>query len=192
MKEASFLAGRTGGTMNDRHYAGFWRRALAMMIDGVILYFIVVFLMIIGMAALWNGSVPQSALHSLRLNGTTAHFFMTWFLAAFLVKMSYFTYFHGTVGQTPGKMILRIRVEQIDGEAMTLGIGFLRWVGYIISSLPLYLGFVWIGVDPQKRGWHDRIAGTIVVRMDIGKAGVPLRAPTEPDENSLDKEGNIL
>ena len=148
--------------------------------------------MIIGLIALWKGSVPQGVFHSLRFDGTTAYFIVTWFFAAFLIKMSYFTYFHGTSGQTPGKMMLRIRVEQIDGEEMTLGIGFLRWVGYIISSLTLYLGFLWIGIDPQKRGWHDWIAGTVVVRLSTGDADVAKVAAMETDEKSLDKEGNIL
>jgi uncharacterized RDD family membrane protein YckC len=178
--------------MRDSHYAGFWRRALAMMIDGFILYLIGVFLLIVGMIALWKGSLPLAGYHSLRFSGTTAYFFVTWVCLAFLVKMSYFTYFHGTSGQTPGKMVLRIRVEQIDGEEMTLGIGFLRWVGYIISSLPLYLGFLWIGLDPQKRGWHDRIAGTVVVRLNSGPAEVPQTAAMDADEKSLDKDGNIL
>ena len=178
--------------MENKHYAGFWQRALAMMIDGIILSFIAFFFMIIGMVALWKASAPQDGLHALRFNGTMAYFFMTWFIAAFLFKMFYFTYFHGTFGQTPGKMILRIRVQQIDGEEMTLGIGFLRWVGYIISGLPLYLGFLWIGIDPQKRGWHDRIAGTVVVRRRNDENHVSRVTAMENDEKSLDKEGNIL
>lgn len=178
--------------MRDSHYAGFWRRVLAMMIDGAILFFIGVSLLIIGVLALWKGSIPLGGFHSLRFSDTTAYFFITWLFASFLVKMSYFTYFHGTSGQTPGKIILRIRVEQVDGEEMTLGIGFLRWVGYIISTLPLYLGFLWIGLDPRKRGWHDWIAGTVVVRLKNGEEVVPRTAAMESGEKPLDKEGNIL
>lgn len=166
-----------------------------MTIDGAILYFTGVFFMIIGMIAFWNGAMPQGGFQTIRPGSTAVYLLMTWFLAAFLFNMLYFTYFHGTCGQTPGKMLLRIRVEQIDGEEMTLGLGFLRWVGYIISSLPLYLGFLWVGLDPRKRGWHDRIAGTVVVIMKIDDADVPLGSvmkDDETDEKSLDNQSNIL
>jgi uncharacterized RDD family membrane protein YckC len=39
-----------------------------------------------------------------------------------------------------------------------------RYVGYIISTIPLCLGFLWVGFDSKKQGWHDKIAGTVVVR----------------------------
>jgi len=61
-------------------------------------------------------------------------------------------------------MIFGLKVVQSTGEKMTLGVGFLRWVGYIISGMVFYLGFIWIAFDGKKQGWHDKIAGTVVVR----------------------------
>jgi uncharacterized RDD family membrane protein YckC len=78
--------------------------------------------------------------------------------------MVYFTYFHGATGQTPGKMALGLKVIQNTGAPMTFGVAFLRWVGYIISGIILDLGFAWIAFDRKKRGWHDMIAATYVVR----------------------------
>jgi uncharacterized RDD family membrane protein YckC len=52
---------------------------------------------------------------------------------------------------------------------MTFGLAFLRWVGYLISTLAIYLGFLWIAFDRKARGWHDIIAGTVVV---TGKKGL--------------------
>ena len=40
----------------------------------------------------------------------------------------------------------------------------LRYIGYYISLLPLMLGFFWVGWDKRKQGFHDKIAGTVVVK----------------------------
>ena len=102
--------------------------------------------------------------------------------------MFYFTYFHGAGGQTPGKMIFGLKVVQSTGEQMTFGIAFLRWVGYIISGTVFYLGFVWIAFDGRKRGWHDKIAGTVVIRVGNIVDG----SAFTPEEKDLDKEGDFL
>ena len=39
-----------------------------------------------------------------------------------------------------------------------------RYFGYYVSTIPLFLGFVWVAFDPRKQGWHDKLAGTVVVR----------------------------
>ena len=54
---------------------------------------------------------------------------------------------------------------------MTFGLAFLRWVGYILSGIFLYLGFLWIAWDGRKQGWHDKIAGTVVVRRPAPPTG---------------------
>jgi uncharacterized RDD family membrane protein YckC len=71
---------------------------------------------------------------------------------------------------------------------MTFGLAFLRWVGYIISAVVLYLGFVWIAFDAKKQGWHDKIAGTVVIRV----RNIVDRPAYTPDEKGLDKEGDFL
>lgn len=40
----------------------------------------------------------------------------------------------------------------------------MRWIGLVISFIVVLLGVIWVGFDPKKQGWHDKIAGTIVVR----------------------------
>ena len=68
------------------------------------------------------------------------------------------------MGATPGKMALGLQIVREDGSQLGLGACFLRYVGYIISGLALGLGFLWIIWDPKKQGWHDKIAGTLVVK----------------------------
>jgi len=80
-----------------------------------------------------------------------------------LINVGYYTYFHGITGQTPGKMAMGLKVIQATGEEMTLGIAFLRYVGSIVSSLCFLLGYIWVAFDRRKQGWHDKIAGTVVI-----------------------------
>ena len=55
-------------------------------------------------------------------------------------------------------------VDASTGEKATLTQCALRYIGYFISGAVLMLGYIWIGIDSRKRGWHDMIAGTAVVR----------------------------
>ena len=80
-----------------------------------------------------------------------------------LVNLAYFIYFWSTTGQTLGMMAMRIRVARVDGQPLTVSTGILRVIGYIISAIPLGLGLWWVIWDPQKQGWHDKIASTVVV-----------------------------
>jgi uncharacterized RDD family membrane protein YckC len=77
--------------------------------------------------------------------------------------MIYFTYFIGICGKTPGKMVFGLKVIRENGEAPGFGTAFLRWIGYFLSSLPLNLGFIWIAFDSKKQGFHDKLAGTVVI-----------------------------
>lgn len=79
--------------------------------------------------------------------------------------IAYPIYFIGKTGATPGKKIMKIKV--IDKETQ-LAPGYLKaflreFVGRFIASIFLYLGYFWILWDKEKQGWHDKIAGTVVV-----------------------------
>ena len=83
-----------------------------------------------------------------------------------LVSIVYFTTFTAVRGQTPGKMAVGIRVVGEDDRPPGLGTALLReTVGRLVSTIPFYLGFLWMAWDAEKRGWHDKIAGTWVVRV---------------------------
>jgi len=175
-------------------YGGFWRRAFAFLIDNAILHFVFASFFVIGIAALGLGTSFARGNFSLgRLTGLTLAYLVVYHLSMGLISMFYFTYFHGIVGQTPGKMILRLKVLQANGQDLKPGIAFLRWVGYIVSGLAFNLGFIWIAFDAQKRGWHDMIARTIVVRLESATAAsIAVPASAGADEKYLDKEGQLL
>ena len=77
----------------------------------------------------------------------------------------YNAYFIYTWGQTPGKMLLNIQVVDAHGDKPNLIRVVLReFLGKVVSRSTLLIGYLWIIWDPRKRGWHDYIGGTYVVR----------------------------
>lgn len=67
-------------------------------------------------------------------------------------------------GQTVGKKAMGIKIVKADGSAFGLVPAIIRYVGYIISGVVIFIGFIWIAFDANKQGWHDKIAGTYVVK----------------------------
>lgn len=152
--------------MADKRFGGFWRRLLAYGIDSIILYLVSLILILIGILALKLGGVSFGSIVMMGdLPLGAGLFAAVYVVTTLLTGMIYFIWFHGTVGQTPGKMLFGLRVIQISGEKMTLGVAFLRWVGCLVSGLVFLLGFIWIAFDGRKQGWHDKIAATLVIRM---------------------------
>jgi uncharacterized RDD family membrane protein YckC len=91
--------------------------------------------------------------------------------------ITYFVYpifFWVLIGQTPGKMLLGLRVTRLDGQRIGVGRAFLRVLGYWVSAICLFIGFIWILFDARRQGWHDKIAGTYVVyyRPQRGRVGL--------------------
>jgi len=182
--------------MADKRFGGFWRRLLAYGIDIIILYILSWILFLIGILALGLRGISFQRIAMTGEIPPGMGLFMIVYLATTIIAgIIYFTWFHGTVGQTLGKMLLCLRVIQASGEKMTPGVAFLRWVGYIISGLPLCLGFLWIAFDGRKQGWHDKIAATLVVRTGYeseGTAALGQEDASEPTEKCLDKREDIL
>jgi uncharacterized RDD family membrane protein YckC len=81
-------------------------------------------------------------------------------------------------GQTVGKWLLGIRVQQLDGARLKPRRALLRLIGYVLSALPLYAGFWWV-VGPRRMAWHDWLARSEVVYRERPPApespGVRLR-----------------
>ena len=67
---------------------------------------------------------------------------------------------------TPGKILLEITIVDAEtggkpSNAQLIG----RYFAYYVSALPIMLGFIWVGFDKRKQGWHDKLAGTLVVKQ---------------------------
>ena len=142
---------------------GFWIRFMAAVIDSVILNTINGILIVIGIIALGLG--PSGIEELLRGGIERMSLLLPYYLCSGVITVVYYTFFHGSTGQTPGKMICRLKVVQLNGEQLGYGKAFLRWAGYLVSGFALYLGYLWAAWDSNKQAWHDKIAGTYVVRI---------------------------
>jgi uncharacterized RDD family membrane protein YckC len=88
------------------------------------------------------------------------------------VFFGYFVLLTGIFGQTPGKFVAGIVVVDREGRTPGVGVAIPReMIGKFVSIIALGIGLLWILYDPSRQGWHDKIAGTYVVRK--ADAGVP-------------------
>jgi uncharacterized RDD family membrane protein YckC len=69
-------------------------------------------------------------------------------------------------GTTLGGAILGLRLIRLDGRTLDWQTAAVRVLGSLVSLLPLGLGFFWVAWDDQYQSWHDRIAGTTIVKTD--------------------------
>jgi len=69
---------------------------------------------------------------------------------------------------TPGKLATRLCVvDSESGDTLSIGKCVVRYLGYTLSALPLGLGYLWVIWDPRRQAWHDKLAGSVVVRKQI-------------------------
>lgn len=80
-----------------------------------------------------------------------------------LIVAMYFVMFWSLTGRTVGKWLLGLRVIDERGHAPTIGHCVIRVIGYLVSMMVFWLGFVWVIVDDNRRAWHDHMARTWVV-----------------------------
>lgn len=69
-------------------------------------------------------------------------------------------------GQTPGKMLLKIRVVKADGTPFNDWEPVVRYFGYLINSAVVMLGWLWAAIDRYNQGWHDKIVRTYVIKAE--------------------------
>lgn len=136
-------------------YVGFGQRLAAFAIDALVLFVVVGPLVF---ALYGRGYIARPA-------GGFAGFwnFALQVLAPALAVILFWRY----CGATPGKIAVSAKIvdARSGGRPGTVRL-VARFFAYIASGLPLFLGFVWIAIDRRKQGWHDKIAGTVVVYDD--------------------------
>ena len=138
-----------------RHHAGFKRRLLAFLLDSVILLLVNTILLY---TLFYAGLVQPPGL----LAEDRAQPLLD--LVDLLLPALFHVGFWITLSATPGKLMLECRVvDARTGQRPTLSQALLRFIGYWLSAIPLFLGFLWILWDRNKQGWHDKLAKTVVV-----------------------------
>jgi uncharacterized RDD family membrane protein YckC len=133
-------------------YVGFWARVGAAIIDSILMAIILVPIgRLFGIGTDFESTLRLDSPANIMVNGV---------LPAVAIIL-----FWAYRQATPGKMVIGAKIV----DAKTLGkpstgqlIG--RYFSYYLSSIVLLLGFIWVGFDARKQGWHDKLAGTLVVR----------------------------
>jgi uncharacterized RDD family membrane protein YckC len=137
--------------------AGFWVRVVAFMVDMFLasgLQFGLTFLLGLLIGAVIRGEAEMKTMLAL------TQFFST------VVGITYYVFFTGYCGQTPGKMAVRVKVVRTDGEAVGYGRAFFREViGKFVSAVILGIGYLMVAFDRQKQGLHDKMASTYVIKL---------------------------
>jgi len=133
-------------------YVGFWPRVGASLIDTILVGIIIwpILTAVYG-ESYWLGENF--------VQGPT-DFLLSWIFPAVAVIL-----FWVTKQATPGKMAISATiVDAKTGKGASAGQLVGRYLAYYLSLIPVCLGFIWVAFDDRKQGWHDKLAGTVVVR----------------------------
>ena len=149
------------------YVSGFWQRALAAAID-LALILPVAFVLCKVAGAITGLSLPPSRIRGL-------DFWLDLFLnndgtvigalgLTLAIAWIYSFIFHISMGRTIGMRALKLRIIDVYGDQPSTPRAAARTTGYLLGVLTLGLGFIWIAFDSEKRGVHDWLAGTYVVK----------------------------
>jgi uncharacterized RDD family membrane protein YckC len=133
-------------------YGGFWIRFVAYIIDAIVLSLVGVVLgMVFGLSM---------------MSGDIEHMDPTWNLASLVIGWLYFAVFESSErGATPGKMALGLRVVTGEGQRLSFLNATGRYFAKFVSAIILCIGFIMIGFTERKRGLHDMMANTLVIKV---------------------------
>ena len=139
--------------------AGFISRFAAWFVDQLV---IVVAFAVMGMTVQLVFTFSGQSLPALSGDKIAALVGTAWF--AFVVSAIYMALFWYLFGSTLGQLLFGLRVVRSDGsQFLSLPQVVVRVIGFYISMAVFFLGFLWILIDPGRRGWHDKLAGTKVI-----------------------------
>ena len=155
-KPAFFQKLKEGAVMPDElRVAGFWIRFGAFFIDNILLQ-VISSSINLSLGVPLFGTEPNEAPDFAMIAVGT--------LLGFAIAVTYETWMVGKFGATLGKMALGLRVVQSDGSPLTYMRAFGRYWAKILSGIACYIGYIMVAFDDQKRGLHDRICETRVIR----------------------------
>ena len=138
--------------MNEQEYAGFWVRVGAALIDSILLLIVI--------------SPLMTAIYGMQYWTSPNYFQGFWDVVVnYLLPAIAIIIFWIYRSATPGKMMLKLTiVDAKTGGQPSKGQYIGRYLAYYVSAIPLFLGLIWVGIDKRKQGWHDMLAGTLVLR----------------------------
>ncbi len=137
-------------------YVGLITRLIAFVLDAVVINAVAI-LVEVGLALILSlFHLPKDLKTVIAALGGAAYVLWT---------IAYFVTFWSTTGQTPGARVMQIRVVTAAGGRLEARRGLRRCIGMLLAALPLFAGYALVLFDPTRRGFHDRLAGTVVVEV---------------------------
>jgi len=131
------------------HYAGFWIRVLAAILDTI-----------------WLFGIIYTVLYFIGVNifSLNSTFNFTKLIFEYIIPAVIVVIFWMYKSATPGKIVLKLKIvdSKTFGEVPNSRL-LIRYLGYYIGIFPFFLGLFWVGWDKRKQGWHDKMAGTVVI-----------------------------
>ena len=138
---------------------GFGPRLMATLIDGAMVGFLGFMLaFVLGFFAMF--------LNMFRWEQGSGPLELLTIVSVVIFSIVYYVGYWTADGQTMGMTVVGLRVVGTDGARLTTGKALLRYLGYIVNAALLSIGFLWAAFDPKRQGWHDKLAGTLVVYVD--------------------------
>ena len=140
---------------NDFKYVGFWKRTVAVLVDTflIILVTLPILIWVYGIEYLNNEHMEKGSFD-----------FIINYVFPTIAVILLWKYYQAT----PGKMIFKATiVDAKTGGKPTLKQWIIRYLGYIISTIPLGLGYFWVAFDKKKQGFHDKLAKTVVIQPKV-------------------------
>ena len=140
---------------NDFKYVGFWKRTVAVLVDTflIILVTLPILIWVYGIEYLNNEHMEKGSFD-----------FIINYVFPTIAVILLWKYYQAT----PGKMIFKATiVDEKTGGKPSLRQLIIRYLGYIISTIPLGLGFFWIAFDKKKQSFHDKLSKTVVIQPKI-------------------------
>jgi uncharacterized RDD family membrane protein YckC len=143
-------------------YAGFWLRAVAYVLDSLLLGFVVGFVVL--MPLMERGAIPKDN-PWLLLTGAITQQMVAIQLLVTMGSWLYFASFESSRWQaTPGKSLLGLVVTDLEGHRISFARASGRYFGKLLSGTLFFVGFLMAGVTPRKQALHDLLASCLVVR----------------------------
>jgi RDD family. len=140
--------------------AGFWLRLAALLIDVVAVTGVMSVMVVLSW--LLRGSGAEGAFDFFVKNPRAL---LVLVIMYFLLMGTYLALFTRFGGQSLGQILLGLQVIHETGQQLTTGQVLRRMVGIVCATLPGLAGFLWVGFDLQRRGWHDYIGHSLVIRL---------------------------
>lgn len=148
-------------------FGGFWIRLLAYLIDAIVLQTVTSIIAYSMFGGFYTIPRMEPGDNPMMVMGPLFALMGRATLISLVIYCAYETIFVAKFGATPGKMALGLKVVRPGGGPVDVGRAFGRSLARMLSGVILGIGYIMIGFDSEKRGLHDMICDTRVIKTRV-------------------------